>query len=385
MNLRQHTILTMVACLLALPSFAQESATQPAERRVWLRVTGERVNVRTRPDANSRIVARMMQDDVLIGVGSSYGWRRIVPPDGTYCLVASSYIDRIENNRGVVEVDTSLRVRFGSDVQRRDPLQSEVCDRLQPDETVQIVGEYNEEWLKIKPTERVRYYISGDFVQEISETDARRLLAQAPQRSSAATTQPASRWARRLADLEQQVQQEEQKDALAQDWTQIRSDMRVVALQRTDEGTAKLAEAWVQRLTERMAAQDALRQARRIAATTQPAGPPEKVGQAEPERPRRKLGPTKFDARGILRPSFAFPTGPYGLRYKLQDPFSREVVAYVEVPPPLRDGIRDNLGRYVGVVGKETPIAGVEVPFYVVEQLTVLNPARGGTSGSEDD
>ena len=70
--------------------------TRPSEARYWLRVTADRVNLRSKGDLNSRIVGRVSRDDVLEAVGREYGWHQIVPPAGLFSLVSARYIERVD-------------------------------------------------------------------------------------------------------------------------------------------------------------------------------------------------------------------------------------------------------------------------------------------------
>ena len=112
----------------------------------------------------------------------------------------------------------------------------------------------------------------------------------------------------------------------------------------------------LEKIESRIEQQSVARQAREI------------VRRAERDKAR-----SEFDARGVLRPSFAVPAGPYGLRYKLQDPFTHKVAAYVEFPTELGVDVTTCVGKYVGVCGQEQTITGIGVSILRVTRLTVLN------------
>ncbi|MFQ5805484.1 MAG: SH3 domain-containing protein [Phycisphaerae bacterium] len=385
-----------------LVSRQQTASTRPTEAHYWLRVTGDRVNVRSRADVNSRIVGRASRDDVLEAVGSEYGWHRIVPPRGVFSLVFARYIERVGERHGIVKVDTTLRVRVGSDVQPRDPMRSEVQARLENGTEVKIIGELDGEWLKIVPPEGVYAYISGDYVERISKVVADRLRAAKPfvgsQPSAAvasrpglaveakATTRPAGqpdltgRWGKRLGWILPAIETEERKPLVKQSWDGVLSHLRPIAAQREESRVAELAAAWIEGIDRRVEEQGLARKAREIAR------------QAERDRARHawelgKLRQAKdlleaqpeFDARGVLRPSFVLPAGPYGMRYKLEDPFTHKVQAYVEFPTELGIDVAACLGKYVGVRGEKQSERGVSVSMLRVTLMTVLNPDRPTT------
>lgn len=364
-----------------------ESVTvQPAH--YWLRVTGERVNVRSRADVNSRLVGRVDRDDALEAVGEEYGWHRIVPPAGVYSLVSTPYIDQLSDDRGIVNVDTTLRIRVGSDVQPRDPMLSEVQARLERGAEVRILGQLDAQWLKIVPPEGVYVYVSGDFVEHVSAEVAARLKAAKPTPAptsapAVATSQPveppglAGPWGRKFSEVSDAIKAEQAKSIENQEWTAIIEQLTPIAKQREEPRVAELATGWTGRIERRMTERDALLKARGIAerGEAKAAEHEEKLEDIEAERKTAK--PERgFHARGVLRPSFALVAGPYGMRYKLQDPFTRRVEAYVEFPPQLGIDVRACVGKYVGIRGTKQTVAGVKVTVLRVNHLTVLNPER---------
>lgn len=375
----------------------QAWATQPAEARYWLRVTADRVNVRSRADLNSRIVGHVDRDDVLEAVGREYGWHRIVPPAGVYSLVSAGYVERVGPERGIVRVNTTLRVRVGSDIQPRDPMVSEVQTRLPPNAEVEIVGALDDGWLKIVPPPGVYVYVSDDFVAQISAEVAQRLRAARatvtsrpssmaagrtrPVTQRAATSRPgeppelAGQWGRQLEQVLLAVQSEGRKPEVEQSWGTVLPRLRPIAAQRQEPQVAKLAAAWIEKIEQRMQEQAALRAGRGIARPAEHDAARHARELEEIRRQKEGLAtrPT-FDARGVLRPSFALPAGPYGLRYRLQDPFTHEVQAYVELPPELGIDVRACLGKYVGVRGEKQPAKGAGAALLRVKHMTVLNP-----------
>ena len=173
--------IALTACAAALaqtaPLASAPSATTPAAAEtIWLRVTADEVNLRSRPDANSVPVAQVERDTVLRGLGrDAYGWYRVAPPAGVFSYVAKEYVDRRGPIEGIVSVRSgTLRVRVGSLVRELDPLQSEVQVVLERGAAVRIVGEQGE-WLRIAPPPGVCVYVSGEQVVMIGEDVAKRL------------------------------------------------------------------------------------------------------------------------------------------------------------------------------------------------------------------
>jgi hypothetical protein len=377
------------------PGAARGASPEPATESYWLRVTGDRVNLRSRADVNSRLVGRVSQDDVLEAVGQEYGWHRVIPPEGVFSIVAARYIERVGDRRGVVRVNTTLRVRVGSDIQRRDPLLSEVQTRLPPDAEVEIVGELDPHWLKIVPPKGVHVYISGDFVEQVSAEVAKRLraarrsstppvsTASRPSRPTVAgaTTRPArppeltGPWGRRLKPILTRIELEGRKPAGEQSWDLILDRLEPIAAQREEPQVARLAAEWTREVRQHAQDQAALRAGQEVARRSEEGRARQARELQEIRRAADQLkAPSPFDARGVLRPSFVLPAGPYGMRYKLQDPFTHKVRAYVELPTELDIDVQTCLGKYVGIRGERKPVEGVSVPLFRVTKMTVLNP-----------
>ncbi|GAG53044.1 unnamed protein product, partial [marine sediment metagenome] len=224
---------------------------------------------------NSRIVGRVERDDVLEGAGSDYGWHRVNPPEGVFSVVATSYIERVDAKHGIVKVDTTLRVRVGSDIMPRDPMRSEVQARLSRDAEVQIIGEFDADWLKIVPPEGVHVYISSDYVERISEEVANRLLSAKPvaatrapadsQPGGAVSTRPispaestaatrpveppelAGRWGKRLRWVLDAIEVEGRKPEDKRIWDGIAGHLDPIAKQREEPQVAELAAAWLRK------------------------------------------------------------------------------------------------------------------------------------------
>lgn len=380
-------------------------STQPTEARYWLRVTASRVNVRSRADLNSRIVGRADRDDVLEAVGSEYGWHRIVPPAGVFSLVSAQYIERVDDQLGIVKVDTTLRVRIGSDIMPRDPMLSEVQTRLERDAEVRIIGQLNPDWLKIVPPEGVYVYISGDYVEQVSAEVAARLRAAQPVADSQPTVAVASKprapaptkptgqpdltgrygkmLKKELAKVEQiraqltETRAEDRQTAPEQPWSEILRGLQPIAKQRQEPQVAKLAAAWIEKLEKWKREAAAWRAAREIARKAERDKARHTRELEEIRRAQGRLTPRpQFDARGVLRPSFALRAGPYGMRYSLQDPFTHEVRAYVEFPTELDVDVGACIGKYVGVRGEKQSEEAVSVSVLRVTHVTVLNPDR---------
>jgi hypothetical protein len=380
------------------PSSAPASISEPEANRAsagvtdsapyWLRVAGDQVNLRSRADLNSLPVARLDRDQVVQAVGTEYGWHRVLPPEGVFSLVAARYVDQINENEGVVSVSTGdLRVRVGSQLVEVDPLRSEVQRLLPRGTKVRIIGR-QDEWLKIAPPEGVCFYISDEYVERITPELAAELGANHAPRAgtSVAASRPAEGpdlagpWGQRLLLAEAAIEAESRKEALQQSWTGPLTELRPIAEQRADPAVARLAQRWISRLEERIADQAALRAVRQLAGETQ-------RNEAQLEREMEQIRRTReraasqpgIVARGQLRESFALRAGQ-SPPYRLVDPITRGVVAYLEFPLVSDVKPTEYLGLYVGVSGEKRADESFGADIIKVDRIEVLlslPPASG--------
>ncbi len=369
-----------------MPAWGQDAPapdTQPSDTPAYVQVTAERLNVRSRADANAMIVTRLKQGDVLRVVSrDQYGWYAVEPPADVFSLVSSEYIDRRDEDRGVVSTRSgALRVRVGSVVQRVDPLQSEVQARLEPGTAVEIVGE-QDGWYQIVPPDGTPVYVYGEHVQPLDPAQARRILArQAAERRppDPAATQPAreidlsGEWGQQLEQIELALEVEGEKPYLRQSFEPYIEQLRPLARQAEAPGVARVARAWVVLLEQRKIDQRIVRDAEEILRR-------EARDRAQFEREQERIkrlwrrisSRPAFDARGVLLESYAVKREDGSVWYRLQDPVTESVVVYVEFPPGSNLVADDFLGEYVGVLGRRRLEAGVGADVLRADNVIVL-------------
>jgi hypothetical protein len=374
-------------------------ATQPASAPAdgyFLRVTADSVNLRSRGDANSTIVARVPRDTILRGFGQSYGWHRVLPPEGSCSYAAAAYIERRSETEGMVVVQSgTLRVRVGSTARELDPQESEVQVLLERGAPVHILGTQGQ-WLKIAPPPGVYFYVSAEHVTPVTVAAASQLPAArvipgaAPPRAAAsapvasapaATTRPAAHpdlsgaWGQRLVLIEAALEAEARRPPLEADWAALLARLRPVAQQREEPMVARLAAAWMDQVQQRIADQDAARAADEVVqrAARERAAHEREMGQIERLATRPASGPA-WVAQGELLQSIARPQPPGRAAYKLQDPFTRRVVVYLEIDRALHLTVERLLGQYVGVRGERRADAELGADLVRVSEIVALGP-----------
>ena len=372
-------------------------ATQPASGPYWLRVKADRVNLRSRPDANSIVVARVERDTVLRAVDSQFGWHRLLPPEGVFSFVSAAHVERRGDSDGRVTVRSgTLRVRVGSLVQNVNPQDSEVQALLERGSPVRIVGEQGE-WLKIVPPDGVFLYVSNEHVERVSDEAAAKLHTALPASSqpsgarTAAQTQPAAtrlaeqvdlsgRWGQNLLLVEADIGVEAAQPGLKQTWDELLARLRPISVQREELAVARLAGAWIAQLEERIADRDAVRAAEEILRRTdrERAQHEREIQRVEQLREQAATRPA-FEARGVIRRSFAVGERDAKRWYKLQNPLTQRVEVYLEIDAQSQLDPDKFLGQYVGVKGPRRFEKDLGADVVRVETIAILAPEKLAT------
>jgi hypothetical protein len=353
-----------------LPQVKPETAETQPPQHYWLRVTGDRVNLRSRPDTNSTIITKLNTDDVLAGHESLGEWQRVKPPRGVFSYVHRDYIRR-DGDTGTVTVSSgNLRVRTGSTERTLDPYQSEAQILLPNGTAVEILGTQGD-WLKIVPPDDVWMYVSADFVEEIPAAEARTLLARAAAREESIRQRGldlTGAWGQRLKAVEQQIDQIRQQPLLEQNWQVIVEMLGPISRQDESPGVARVATRWIAQLQQRMRDIEAYRQAQALRA--------EQAAAQESDQRAPKPQRDPYAARGQLLESLVVAAQGDTRLFKLRDPLSRKVIAYLELPADSPIDPKPLLGRYVGVVGASRSDSRLGTTVIRVEKIEPLAPAR---------
>lgn len=411
--LHKKQIVAMAAlCATALLANAQTErragdsaqSAKPVFNAFWARVAGTRLNVRTYPDANSLIVAKVERGTILRVVGGQFGWYEVLAPRGTFARVHADYVETGPDQSGRVRIASGkLRVRAGSAVVKRDPLKAAVLTLLHHGARVRVLGREGD-WLRITPPEGVRFHVAAQFTERMSDDDALLALAAlnpedlplgAPKPEETVTVadarpegaaKPAAppplkidlsgRWGRELLKLETRIEAESDKSVADQEWKKLIADLRPLSAQRTEPVVTRLAAAWIVRLDDRLADQALIEKARRVARR----GTAGRDKSAAP--PPTRNAARDYAARGVLLPSYAFRSTEKYARYRLRNPISGMAAAYIEIPVGSKIDPRPFLRKYVGVRGASRfePIVGVEVVrVTAIEELRSAAPAERRT------
>lgn len=388
MSARSLCLLAFASSMLAVTARANSEASPsevapsaPVSEGVgWLSVTRDDVNLRNRPDRNSRVVARLPREFVLRQLADLGDWHRVAPPKGTFSYVGADFIDVRPNGEAVVSVNRgNLRVRVGSLVIERDPLREEVQRLLSRGSQVRLL-ERGARWHKIAPPEGVAFFIHSSMVESIAADAVEAAREAAPElevpwgkdAARAIVTAPTTDWAQRLRDLEQRIAAQRRAALAEQRWTAILAELRGIAGQADDPTAATSAQRWLERLTPLAESVQRLRGTQTAAAV-------------DADQPVGASTPNAFVARGIVRRSMVSVVQGGAQLWTLIDPETGRVAAYLQPAQtrasaadasatPARDlvNLDAHVGRYVGVRGRAAPSSELGTTLIHVSQVEAL-------------
>ncbi|MGA2499483.1 MAG: SH3 domain-containing protein [Tepidisphaeraceae bacterium] len=159
------------------------------------------VQIRSGPGENYYATAKVDKGMPVTVVGVKFDWLKIVPPEGSFSVVAKAFVNREgTSSTGRVTADT-LNVRAGSNLV---PMKVTVQCKLQKGAEVQIIGEQDEYYM-IKPPAEAYLYVHQKFVDPVKQINekpiasaggdnpptTRPILASNTDSAKGPTTQPA--------------------------------------------------------------------------------------------------------------------------------------------------------------------------------------------------
>jgi len=119
--------------------------------------------VRSGPSESDYPTLRLEQGTRLTVVGMRFDWLKVLPPDGSFCLVPQAFVEKRGDGKVGRVVNNAATVRIGSDIV---PAKHKVPMRLEPGTDVIITGELDE-FYKIEPPSGVFLYVDKRFVDPV--------------------------------------------------------------------------------------------------------------------------------------------------------------------------------------------------------------------------
>lgn len=153
--------------LWTAPTASQPAPTTAPTETVFTQpyvatVTGDRVYVRSGADRNNYEIGQLAKGDLVYVVGASRGWLQILPPNGSFCLIAKEYVELDPGGgSGAVKGDY-INVRAGTAIYKnRD---SSVLTVVRKGTKLKVLGAADS-YYQISPPEKAYFFISPQFVK----------------------------------------------------------------------------------------------------------------------------------------------------------------------------------------------------------------------------
>lgn len=373
------------------------------------------VFVRSGPSENDYSTTKLKKDAQVTVVGERFNWLKIVPPEGSFCLVAKAYVNKVGN--GTVGVVTSpLNVRVGSDLNN---LKTKTVKTLENNARVEIIGE-QDEYFKIKPPSDVFYYVNKQFVDlvkvidkpagevvaapltrvpEPGITNAQRPTTgpsltfgkpegtfpdkpatQPGQVAEAAkpapTTQGSATAEAAFEQLEVTYAEITQKPLIEQPVDELLSGYKTVAANsELPESLRRIAEWKINILKTRAEAKLQLAEVKKTQEVFAQKQMATRAEQAELEQRVKQTDLQFFTAVGTLRTS-SLQTGQQ-VMYRLTDPANGRTVVYLRSSDAK---LGNSLGEFIGVKGNISTDAAMNMRTVAVDSFSTVNPAKIGQS-----
>ena len=157
--------LASMSFVAALPphALAQEAADlEMSEYKFSGTVIADNVPVRSGAGENDYPVMTLSKGKVVTVVGAKYDWLKILPPEGTFCVVGKPWVDRRgDGTIGRVRDDATANVRIGSTLNN---MVKKVVVQLKGGEDVKILGDADG-FYKIEPPAGTFVYVHKKFVE----------------------------------------------------------------------------------------------------------------------------------------------------------------------------------------------------------------------------
>ena len=130
-------------------------------------ITADKVYVRSGPGSAYYELGQLGKGDTVRVVGSRLGWYQILPPNGTFCLIAKEFVDADSAGATATVKSDYVNLRAGTAYyQNREP--SAVLTVVRKGEKLTIVGS-TDKYYKVAPTAKAYVFISPQFVAQSSD------------------------------------------------------------------------------------------------------------------------------------------------------------------------------------------------------------------------
>ena len=422
------TVIHAGTLTIAAPATATAPAPTPTTARVADVVTqpfvasinADKVYVRSGPGSAYYELGQLGKGDLVQVVGTRLGWYQILPPNGTFCMIAKEFVDAdATGGTGTVKVDY-VNVRAGTSLApTRDP--SAVLTVVRKGAKLTVIGS-TDKYYKIAPPEKAYVYVNPQFVVRAGGTEYKvpdlhlppgvagpgvRTVVAPTEHSggtveitpattepdthigSVATTEPVATApaatqtavivppvpavtfdptaAQRFAELNTQTQLELRKPLAQRDLDGLIKEYKALLAREKLPPSVKLGSESRIAALEKMATVQKL--AKEGTASADMIEEQRKALQAEYEAAQKAIEAYENSGPYVAEGELQTSTVVAG-KYVLVNPATKRVVAYVD---PVGDvDVSKLMGQYIGVRGSAQSVEGSQVKTIRVKNATLL-------------
>jgi len=374
-------------------------------------VRGNNVYVRSGFHQNYYPVTKLNRGDEVTILGSEFGWLKIVPPAGTHSLMEQTYVDRVNDQTGVL--NEAAQVYAGSNLNDRRYARQVM---LPKGGRVQIIGETSDgAYYKIKPPRGAELWIKGDLVDQTGRLanlaraespavpriepvkpgelglDGKPVKPEAsvtpapgkPGPSITPDPAPAALMDRNkhqmdINAIEAQIAAERTKPLDQRSFEPIVARLQPLAMQTEDPTTQLYAKVRLRQLQDHMELEAAVREMRELKEKV--------IDTADALAARRALIKARqaepmddIVVRGEIRVSGLYDgTASRPKRWRVVDPESGRTLAYIELAKGSPIDPVQYYGKYIGIRASARHMlrgALSPVPIYTIQEIVVQDPA----------
>ncbi len=333
-----------------------------AEEPYFAEVLEDNVYVRSGPGTNYYTCGKLKKGDRIKVVGHQYSWSHIVAPEKCFSWVAKQYVNIDPNNPGVgIIAGDDVRVYAGSD--ERKPMHSWTPHfKLNRNETVRLLGEESEGYVKIAPPEGAYLWVSTQYTKPMEPLGGTvKAISKGEPNAVAVRGQPSAeqRLLREYYDLSKQLTAERAKPIGEQDYTTLKKKFSAIASNKDAGKAAKYSEFALKQIGSSELALEVGKQVKQQDTELQKTQ--EGIAAARDAKLAEVKNYGKFAVMGRLQISNIY-TGTGPKRYLIVDD-SGKIICYAT---PDESAAKTDLSK---LIGQKVGLVGV----------SVSNPQSSGT------
>jgi hypothetical protein len=133
-------------------------------------ITGDKVYLRSGPDTKYYEIGQLYRGDLVYVVGVNRGWYQVLPPNGSFCMVAKEYVDLDTGGAAGTIKGDFINVRAGSAIYKDADPYAVLPPPLRKGTHVKVLGS-TDKYYQIAPPEKAYFFVSAQFVKAAAGTE----------------------------------------------------------------------------------------------------------------------------------------------------------------------------------------------------------------------